>query len=63
MLYKNDNYIAIFTKKINAFIKCFIFTKLFFTKAYENFSFASAVGPLISGIYMNRTLKNRPGHS
>ena len=34
-----------------------------FTKAYENFSFASAVGPLISGIYISRTLKNRPGRS
>ena len=45
-------------------MKCLIFTKPFLiTKAYENFSFASAVGPLISGIYISRTLKNRPGRS
>ena len=63
MLYENDNYITIFTKK-KCFYGVFHFDKtMFFSKAYENLLCASAVGPLMSGIYMGRTLKNRPGHS
>ena len=42
---------------------CALTKKNFFTKAYATFSCASAVGPLISGIYISRALKNRPGHS
>ena len=56
-LYSNSYY-----KK--GFYEVFHFYKtFFFTKAYEHFSCASAVGLLISGIYIGRTLKNRPGHS
>ena len=63
MLYENENYIAIFTTTKKNLWSVSFFKNIFFTKAYENFSFASAVGPLILGIYMSRTLKNRPGYS
>ena len=59
MLYENENDIAIFTK-INVLWSVSFLQNHFFYKAYENFSFASAVGPLISGIYIRRTLKNKP---
>ena len=55
MLYENDNYIAILSTK-KSFFEVFRFYKtIFFTKAYENFLFDSAVGPLISEICMRRT--------
>ena len=60
MIYENDNCIAFLTTN---YFMLHLKKKHFFTKAYEKFSFASAVGPLISGIYISRTLKNRPGGS
>ena len=63
MLCENYNYIALFTTK-KCFYEVFYFYKtIIFTKAYENFSIASDVCPLISGIYMSRTLRKRPGRS